>query len=249
MAGLAARILSYMALALGLLQRNFEPFVDRHTSAIRALRYPDLGGMSPESGQLRAGAHTGYGTLTLLRQDSAPDGLEVRGVDGGWNPVPSVRGAFVVNIGDALERWSNDRWRSALHRVAVPPRDSYRDSNASVVGVLPQRELGRSHRVLAALQRCRSRAALRADDGRAAPHGQVPPHPEQHGRLSATASGVPGGYRRRSAPHASDDRLARLRVRRPRDLQHGLIGCRRTRFNWRSPPRVGEILGHLRWSV
>jgi isopenicillin N synthase-like dioxygenase len=128
MAGLAARILSYMALALGLLQRNFEPFVDRHTSAIRALRYPDLGGMSPESGQLRAGAHTGYGTLTLLRQDSAPDGLEVRGVDGGWNPVPSVRGAFVVNIGDALERWSNDRWRSALHRVAVPPRDSDRDS-------------------------------------------------------------------------------------------------------------------------
>ena len=41
--------------------------------------------------------------------------------------MPAVRGAFVVNVGDALERWSNDRWRSTLHHVVVPPSNPGRD--------------------------------------------------------------------------------------------------------------------------
>lgn len=127
MAELVERVLSLMARGLGLSPDFFAPFVDRHTSALRALRYPDLGGTRPEPGQLRAGAHSDYGTLTLLRQDDAPGGLEVRGVDGEWYAVPAVPGAFVVNVGDALERWSNDRWRSTLHRVVVPPSDPGRD--------------------------------------------------------------------------------------------------------------------------
>ncbi|MDX2379741.1 MAG: 2-oxoglutarate and iron-dependent oxygenase domain-containing protein [Acidimicrobiia bacterium] len=128
MGGLAARILSFAASALGLPSDFFERFVDRHTSALRALRYPDLGATPVEPGQLRAGAHSDYGTLTLLRQDGAPGGLQVRGLDGRWHDVPSMPGAFVVNVGDALERWSNDRWRSTVHRVAVPPHDPDRDS-------------------------------------------------------------------------------------------------------------------------
>lgn len=127
MAALARRVLALMARSLGLPATHFEPFVDRHTSALRALRYPDLGGAPPEPGQLRAGAHSDYGTLTLLRQDDAPGGLEVRGTDGAWHPVPAVPDAFVVNVGDALERWSNDRWRSTLHRVVVPPHGAGRD--------------------------------------------------------------------------------------------------------------------------
>ncbi|MEZ5250305.1 MAG: hypothetical protein R2713_14170 [Ilumatobacteraceae bacterium] len=55
----------------------FEPYVDRAPGALRALDYPDLGDRAPEPGQLRAGAHTDYGTLTVLRQDDAPGGLEV----------------------------------------------------------------------------------------------------------------------------------------------------------------------------
>ena len=74
-------------------------------------------------GQLRAGAHTDYGTLTILRQDDAPGGLEVLTVDGRWAPVPFARGTFVVNIGDLMARWTNDRWRSTLHRVVLPPPD------------------------------------------------------------------------------------------------------------------------------
>ena len=127
LSALAERVMSLMATGLGLPADYFAPFIDRHTSALRALRYPDLGGVLPEPGQLRAGAHSDYGTLTLLRQDDAPGGLEVRGVDGGWHLVPAVPGAYVVNVGDALERWTNDQWRSTIHRVVVPSADRGRN--------------------------------------------------------------------------------------------------------------------------
>ena len=120
MAALAERLLGLMAIGLGLPPAYFAPFVDQHTSALRALRYPALGGRAPDRGQLRAGAHTDYGTLTILRQDEGPGGLEVLAADGRWVPVPPQHGAFVVNLGDALARWTNDRWRSTLHRVVVP---------------------------------------------------------------------------------------------------------------------------------
>jgi isopenicillin N synthase-like dioxygenase len=127
LAGLVARVMSAMALGLGLDDEYFTPFIDRHTSALRVLHYPDLRGHDVESGQLRAGAHTDYGTLTLLRQDDAPGGLQVRGADDRWHDVAPVPGAYVVNVGDALQRWTNDRWRSTLHRVVIPPLDAGRD--------------------------------------------------------------------------------------------------------------------------
>jgi isopenicillin N synthase-like dioxygenase len=121
MASLVERLMEHMAPGLGLERDYFRPHIDRHTSALRALHYPDVEGAAVEAGQLRAGAHTDYGTLTLLRQDDAPGGLQVRGVDDRWHDVPAVAGAFVVNVGDALQRWTNDRWRSTMHRVVVPP--------------------------------------------------------------------------------------------------------------------------------
>ena len=123
---LVARLMGLMAVGLGLPADHFTPFIDRHTSALRLLHYPDLAGHGIEPGQLRAGAHSDYGTLTLLRQDDAPGGLQVRDVRGGWHDVPRVAGAYVVNVGDALERWTNDAWRSTLHRVVVPPTDAGR---------------------------------------------------------------------------------------------------------------------------
>lgn len=119
LAALVDRLMGLMATGLRLDLDHFVPFIDRHTSALRVLHYPDLAGVDPEPGQLRAGAHSDYGTLTLLRQ-SGP-GLQVVGADGAWHDVPVVDGAYVVNIGDALERWTNDRWRSTVHRVVVPP--------------------------------------------------------------------------------------------------------------------------------
>ena len=48
-------------------------------------------------------------------------GLEVLGPGGRWAGVEPVSGAFVINIGDLMARWTNDRWRSTLHRVVDPP--------------------------------------------------------------------------------------------------------------------------------
>ena len=92
MATLAERVMSAMAVGLGLSADFFVPAIDHHTSALRVLHYPDVSGLGVEPGQLRAGAHSDYGTLTLLSQDDAPGGLEVRDVDGDWHPVPAVEG-------------------------------------------------------------------------------------------------------------------------------------------------------------
>jgi isopenicillin N synthase-like dioxygenase len=123
MAVLSQRLLRLCAAALGLPDEHFDPFIDRHPSAMRALNYPALD-HRPLPGQLRAGAHTDYGTLTILLQEDRPGGLEVRRPDGTWASVPAVPGSFVVNLGDAMARWTNDRWLSTLHRVVLPPDDA-----------------------------------------------------------------------------------------------------------------------------
>lgn len=118
---LAARLLDLSARGLGLHPDFFTTRIDRGTNALRALNYPDHP-TAALPGQLRAGAHTDYGTLTILRQDAAPGGLEVLDHrSGAWVPVPSVAGAFVINVGDMLAQWTNDRWCSTLHRVVNPP--------------------------------------------------------------------------------------------------------------------------------
>ncbi len=120
MSALAATLMDVFAEALGLGDGFFGPFIDRHGSAMRMLHYPHQAA-PPPSGQLRAGAHTDYGTLTILAQDAAPGGLQVRDARGDWVSVPHETGAFVVNLGDLMARWTNDRWRSTLHRVINPP--------------------------------------------------------------------------------------------------------------------------------
>lgn len=118
-ADLSARLLSLMAEALDLAPDHFEPLVDRHTSAMRALHYPPLA-RAPQPGQLRAGAHTDYGTLTVLVARHDQPGLQVQRPDGAWAAADPVPGGLVVNLGDAMARWTNDRWRSTMHRVVVP---------------------------------------------------------------------------------------------------------------------------------
>jgi isopenicillin N synthase-like dioxygenase len=122
MSDLVARVMTLFADALQLPSDYFDSRIDRHTSALRLLNYPTLS-ESPEPGQLRAGAHTDYGTVTVLHA-GAPEGLEVlvpsRAGDR-WTAVPRVAGALIVNLGDAMARWTNDRWRSTLHRVVIPP--------------------------------------------------------------------------------------------------------------------------------
>ncbi|WNZ25715.1 isopenicillin N synthase family oxygenase [Leptolyngbya sp. NK1-12] len=115
----ALPLLEAIALALHL-PESF--LVERHGQNffLRLLHYPAW----PHPGgtnQLRAGEHTDYGTITLLFQEhGATGGLEIRSFQGDWLPVPALDGAIVVNIGDALQRWTNDDWHSTPHRVVLP---------------------------------------------------------------------------------------------------------------------------------
>ncbi|MCX5513510.1 2OG-Fe(II) oxygenase [Kaistia algarum] len=122
MSALAGRIMRFFAIALELPEDYFARFIDREASALRLLNYPDVT-ETPLPGQLRAGEHSDYGSLTILMQEDAPGGLEVKGLDGAWHRVPAIAGSFVINIGDLMQRWTNDLWKSTLHRVTIPPHD------------------------------------------------------------------------------------------------------------------------------
>ena len=120
----AARLLSIMAVALDLPVDHFAGLIDRHTSALRALHYRAISAETPV-GSLRAGAHSDYGTLTILRTDNVK-GLEIRRPDGTWLEIVPRTDAFIVNLGDSIAQWTNDRWRSTVHRVTlVDPAPRY----------------------------------------------------------------------------------------------------------------------------
>ena len=79
-----------------------------------------------------AGAHSDYGTLTVLHIEDAPGGLQVETPGGRWIDVPAVPDAFVINLGDLMMRWTNDRWISTKHRVRCPPAEVSDRSRMSI---------------------------------------------------------------------------------------------------------------------
>lgn len=116
----ALTLTDVFALALGLPERWFRPYVERSTTTLRTINYERRAGdREPEPGQQRMGAHTDYGVVTVLWADGTP-GLEVHGDDGVWHKVAPEPGALLVNLGDMTAEWTNDRWRSTLHRVVSP---------------------------------------------------------------------------------------------------------------------------------
>jgi isopenicillin N synthase-like dioxygenase len=118
----AVTLMRIFAIALGLPERHFDAMVNRSISRLRLRNYPEPV-TPPEPGQLRAGAHSDYGSLTILLAEDRPGGLQVCNSLGQWVDVPVIPGCFIVNIGDLMQRWTNDRWTSTLHRVVNPPSD------------------------------------------------------------------------------------------------------------------------------
>jgi isopenicillin N synthase-like dioxygenase len=114
---LAAILRALFADAMGMPHNILEDAFARHCSSMRTLNYPETSG-SRDQREVRAGAHTDYGAFTILRGDDAP-GLQVQGRNGVWIDVPIVFDSFVINIGDALMRWTNDCWLSTPHRVVT----------------------------------------------------------------------------------------------------------------------------------
>eukprot|EP00438_Fugacium_kawagutii_P011740 Skav222914 [mRNA] locus=scaffold1489:221431:224824:+ [translate_table: standard] len=135
---LAQRLLRAFAMALDLPDDWFVNKTDKHVSALRSNNYPDQASMVVPEGSIRCSAHTDYGTLTILK--SGGPGLQVsKDVENVcWHDVPFVEpwslpgpsssriseeNGFVINLGDLMRRWTNDRWSSTLHRVVNPPKD------------------------------------------------------------------------------------------------------------------------------
>jgi isopenicillin N synthase-like dioxygenase len=125
---LCQRIEEMFAQALGLPDQFFRPYTDKQIGALRIIRYPPTQA-APLPGQLRAGAHTDYGTFTILLSENRPGGLQVRTRAGDWIDVSTPEDSFVINIGDLMMRWTNDRFVSNPHRVAVPPQDADGDAD------------------------------------------------------------------------------------------------------------------------
>lgn len=117
MQALAERLNAAMALALGLPEDWFGSHLRRQTSYLSGNLYP---AQPRVPGAPRLGAHSDIGILTILWMDQSTGGLEVLDRSDVWRPVTAWPGSFVVNLGDMLAQWTNDRWRATQHRVVNP---------------------------------------------------------------------------------------------------------------------------------
>ena len=112
-----------LAMALGLAPEFFEgndTCPGETMLHLRLVHYPPIHRLTPAEGQLGCGAHTDYGSLTVLADDGV-GGLQVRQRNGAWTDVVIPDGQLVVNLGDLMAIWTNDRWVSNPHRVVNPP--------------------------------------------------------------------------------------------------------------------------------
>ncbi len=125
-------LMRIFALALGLEENWFHDKVDKHITNFSVIHYPGQKVMKPKKNQLRAGAHSDYGSLTIVQTNTDVGGLEIKNKSDEWEPVPWVEGAFVVNLGDLMAEWTNDRWVSTMHRVVNPPIEQSHVSKTSM---------------------------------------------------------------------------------------------------------------------
>ncbi|MEM8981935.1 MAG: 2OG-Fe(II) oxygenase family protein [Pseudomonadota bacterium] len=117
------------------LDQSREYFVRCHSGenvTLRLLHYPSVSRSQVAARQLGAGAHTDYGLLTLLFQDGTR-GLEIKTATDGWQALDADPETILINAGDLLERWTNGRYRSTLHRVSPQVERDNRQSIAMFV--------------------------------------------------------------------------------------------------------------------
>lgn len=131
---MSRELLELCADALGLPRDALTALAKNPTWTFNINRYPPLTEVGePAPGQFRIGAHTDFGTVTVLDREPGAGGLQVD-VDGaGWTDAPYDPAAFTINIGDLLAHWTGLRWRSGRHRVLPPQPDAPNEELVSLV--------------------------------------------------------------------------------------------------------------------
>jgi len=122
-------LLQAIALYLGLNENYFDEYVYNGNSILRAIHYPPI--TSEPKSAIRAEQHEDINLITLLIGASA-DGLEILTKQDEWIPVTSVPEQIVVNVGDMLQRLTNNKLRSTTHRVVNPKREVWHTSRFSI---------------------------------------------------------------------------------------------------------------------
>jgi isopenicillin N synthase-like dioxygenase len=122
-------ILQAISIYLGLDEFYFDEFIHNGNSILRAIHYPPIT-TEPKSA-IRAEQHEDINLITLLVGASA-DGLQVLSRQNEWIPVTSLPEQIVVNVGDMLQRFTNNKLRSTTHRVVNPARALWHTSRFSI---------------------------------------------------------------------------------------------------------------------
>ena len=122
-------LLKAIAIYLGLDEDYFEPYVVNGNSILRAIHYPPIT-QEPKSA-IRAEQHEDINLITLLVGASA-EGLQILSKQGDWVGVTALPGQIVVNVGDMLQRLTNNRLKSTTHRVVNPPKEKWGSSRFSI---------------------------------------------------------------------------------------------------------------------
>lgn len=122
-ADLIHKILDALGIALSVPEPGLSPTHSNSLFQLRLLHYPEIAASQLQNGaRNRINAHSDFGTLTLLFQDQV-GGLEIEDPNnpGTFHHAGAVEDAVLLNVGDLMARWSNDRWKSTVHRVGLPP--------------------------------------------------------------------------------------------------------------------------------
>ena len=140
-------LLQAIALYLGLDQDFFDAAIHNGNSILRAIHYPPI--IEEPKSAIRSEQHEDINLITLLVGASA-DGLQILSNNGQWVPVTSLPDQIVVNVGDMLQRLTNNKLKSTTHRVVNPPRSLWNTSRFSIPFFLHPR----SRMSLACLESC-----------------------------------------------------------------------------------------------
>ena len=132
--GLADTLLEIFAVGLGLPADHLVDRCAATTSSVSINWYwPRSAAAAPEEGQFRIGPHTDFGTLTILDRQPGEGGLQIKDADGTWVDAPVIPGSLIVNTGDMMRQWTNDRWCSNEHRVLPPPASAPNEELLSLI--------------------------------------------------------------------------------------------------------------------